>query len=233
MYLLGLPTRCRWARQVASVAQLAPRSVHLRRCEELGGERSSQSSKCAVSNPTTARRHLDESLTIVQALLAGDTVDFSGHIFQLEQATILPRRRRNRAHRDRRTIHAAFRRTTVRRRLARPVPVARAISEAVAKVEQLATDAGRDTVDWNHGLHLWCGVDPVRSARRVDGVPLPAALRTLRARYAPFGTPDEIAAYVGPYVDAGMRHLDLGPSPPRPTRPSTSRLRSRALLRAR
>ena len=170
------------------------------------------SSKCAVSIPRHAGRRLDESLTIVRALLAGDTVDFSGRIFQLEQATILPTPTKPVPIVIGGRSDAAFRRTArfgdgwlglflspERYR------------EAVAKVEQLATDAGRDTVDWNHGLHLWCGVGPSSDLLAESMESLYQLPFERFARYAPYGTPDEIAAYVGPYVDAGMRHLNLGP----------------------
>ena len=32
--------------------------------------------------------------------------------------------------------------------------------ESVVEVEQLAAADGRADVDWNHGMHFWCGVGP-------------------------------------------------------------------------
>jgi probable F420-dependent oxidoreductase len=209
VYLLGLRHPVPVARQVTSVAQLAPGRFVFG--VGLGGEDRHELEVCGV-DPTTRGRRLDESLTIVRALLAGDTVDFSGRIFQLEQATILPTPTKPVPIVIGGRSDAAFRRTArfgdgwlglflspERYR------------EAVAKVEQLATDAGRDTVDWNHGLHLWCGVGPGSDLLAESMESLYQLPFERFARYAPFGTPDEIAAYVGPYVDAGMRHLNLGP----------------------
>ena len=91
VYLLGLRHPVPVARQVATVAQLAPGRFVFG--VGLGGEDRHELEICGV-DPTTRGRRLDECLAIVRALLAGETVDFSGRIFQIEQARSFRRRRR-------------------------------------------------------------------------------------------------------------------------------------------
>ena len=79
VYLLALRHPVPVARQVATIAQLAPGRFVFG--VGLGGEDRHELEVCGV-DPTTRGRRLDEALSIVTALLAGETVDFAGRIFQ-------------------------------------------------------------------------------------------------------------------------------------------------------
>jgi hypothetical protein len=60
-------------------------------------------------------------------------------------------------------------------------------------------------------MHFWCGVGPSpdRLATAMESLyQIPFARFE---RYAPYGTPEAIADYVGPYVDAGAKHVNLAP----------------------
>ena len=219
------------ARQVATVAQLAPGRFVFG--VGLGGEDRHELEICGV-DPTTRGRRLDESLTIVRALLAGDTVDFEGRIFQIQQAKILPTPPARVPIVIGGRSEAAFRRTA---RLGDGwlglfVSVER-YRESIAHVEKLAAAEGRAGFEWYHGMHFWCGVGPSPDL-------LANAMESLYQtpferfeRYAPYGTPEAIADYVRPYIDAGARHVNLAPVAATPEEAIDTAAEVAELLRAR
>ena len=196
VYLLALRHPVAVARQVATVAQLAPGRFVFG--VGLGGEDRHELEICGV-DPSTRGRRLDECLTIVRALLAGETVDFAGRIFQIEQAAILP-------------TPAAPVPIVIGGRPSR-VPAdgtcsATAGSDCSSRPSAIATQSarsrswppteGRGGVEWYHGMHLWCGVGPSPDL-------LADAMESLYQtpferfeRYTPYGTPEAIADYVRP-----------------------------------
>lgn len=197
------------ARQVATVAQLAPGRFVFG--VGLGGEDRHELEICGV-DPATRGRRLDECLTIVRALLAGETVDFSGRIFQIEQAQIVPAPPVPVPIVIGGRSEAALRRTALLGDgwLGLFVSAER-YRQSVAQVEELAEAEGRAGVEWYHGMHFWCGVGPSPEL-------LANAMESLYqtpferfARYAPYGTAGMIADFVRPYVDAGARHVNLAP----------------------
>jgi alkanesulfonate monooxygenase SsuD/methylene tetrahydromethanopterin reductase-like flavin-dependent oxidoreductase (luciferase family) len=208
VYLLALRHPVPVARQVATVANLAPGRFVFG--VGLGGEDRHELEMCGV-DPTTRGRRLDESLTIVRALLAGETLDFSGRIFDVEQAKILP------------TpavpvpIVIGGRSDAALRRAARfgdgwlgLFVSADRYRASVREVEKLAAAEGRTDVDWFHGMHFWCGVGSAELlAATMEGLYRLPFERS--ERYAPSGTAHEIADYVRPYVDGGARHVNLAP----------------------
>ena len=159
---------------------------------------------------------MDECLEVLVRLLAGESVDFEGEFFQLRDARILPSpdppvpilvggrsaAALHRAGRVSQGWHAVF------------VSPER-FAVARAEVESVAAAAGRGSIDWQHGLQVWCGFDRSRDA----AVPrLATALEDFYklpferfARYAPAGMPAEVAAALAPYADAGCRNLNLIP----------------------
>jgi alkanesulfonate monooxygenase SsuD/methylene tetrahydromethanopterin reductase-like flavin-dependent oxidoreductase (luciferase family) len=208
VYLLALRHPVPVARQVATVAHLAPGRFVFG--VGLGGEDRHELEICGV-DPTTRGRRLDECLTIVRALLAGETLDFSGRIFEVERAKILPMPPIPVPILIGGRSDAAF------RRAARfgdgwlgLFVSADRYRAAVLEVEKLAAAEERSDVDWFHGMHFWCGVGSPE--------PLAATMERLYqlpferfARYAPSGTASEIADFVRPYVDGGARHVNLAP----------------------
>lgn len=213
VYLLPLRHPFPVARQVATLAQLAPGRIALG--VGLGGEDPRELENCGV-DPSTRGRRMDECLSLVSRLLAGETVDFRGEFFRLRGANILPvpdppvpilvggrsQAALRRAGRMSQGWHAVF---------VSPERFARARRE----VEASAREAGRGNVAWQHGIQVWCGFD--RSHDRA--LPrLAAALEEFYAlpferfaRYAPAGTPAEVAAALAPYRDAGCTNLNLIP----------------------
>src|SRR5438874_5002704 len=87
VYLLPLRHPAPVARQLSTLATYAPGRLVFG--VGIGGEDRHEVEICGV-DPATRGRRLDECLTVVRALLAGETVAFSGGILGVEPATILP-----------------------------------------------------------------------------------------------------------------------------------------------
>ena len=87
VYLLPLRHPLPVARQVASVAELAPGRLVFG--VGVGGDDRSEVANCGV-DPATRGRRMDESLGLVRRLLAGEKVDHRGEHFVLEGAAIRP-----------------------------------------------------------------------------------------------------------------------------------------------
>jgi alkanesulfonate monooxygenase SsuD/methylene tetrahydromethanopterin reductase-like flavin-dependent oxidoreductase (luciferase family) len=208
VYLLALRHPVPVARQVATIAQLAPGRFVFG--VGLGGEDRHELEVCGV-DPATRGRRLDESLTIVSALLAGETVDFSGMIFRVERATIRP------SPPARVPIVIGGRSDAALSRTARHgdgwlglFVSSDRYRDAVRTVEKVAVGCGRTNVAWDHGIHLWCGVgSPDRLAPAMESLYRLPFERF--ERYAPSGDAADIADYIRPYLDAGARHVNLAP----------------------
>jgi alkanesulfonate monooxygenase SsuD/methylene tetrahydromethanopterin reductase-like flavin-dependent oxidoreductase (luciferase family) len=209
VYLLALRHPVPAARQIATVANMAPGRLILG--VGVGGEDPHEYELCGV-DPRTRGRRLDECLDVVRALLTGDEIDHRGEFFQLERARILPRVEQTVPIVIGGRSDAAMRRTARRGDGWLGLFVsARRYAEAVAEVGRLAAEAGRGAVDWHHGMHFWCSFDgsPDRLAAAMEGLyQLPFSSFE---RYAPSGTPAEVAEVVRPYLAAGARHVNLAP----------------------
>src|SRR3954453_7812138 len=87
VYLLPLRHPAPVARQVNSLSQLAPGRFVFG--VGVGGEDPAEVALCGV-DPKTRGRRMDESLTIIRDLLAGETVTFSGEFFEIDEGRVLP-----------------------------------------------------------------------------------------------------------------------------------------------
>ena len=87
LYLLPLRHPVLVARQLASIAELAPGRLTLG--VGIGGEDPHELEICGV-DPRTVGRRMDESLQILRALSDGTPVSFDGEFFRLHDALILP-----------------------------------------------------------------------------------------------------------------------------------------------
>lgn len=213
VFLLPLRHPVPVARQVASIAHLTgDRFVF---GVGLGGDDPAEYRACGV-DPATRGRRMDESLDIVRALLDGETVTVKGRHFDLDAVTMVPAPRR------RVPIIVGGRADAAARRVARVgdgwlgVFVSPSRFAAMAtQIDQAAEALGRRGVQWRHGVHLWCGVGATREGARD---PLAAVMEGLYRqpfanfeRYAPYGTPDDVADALAPYIEAGCRSFNLSP----------------------
>jgi alkanesulfonate monooxygenase SsuD/methylene tetrahydromethanopterin reductase-like flavin-dependent oxidoreductase (luciferase family) len=211
LYLLALRHPVLVARQLSTLAEAAPGRLVLG--VGVGGEDRHEVEVCGV-DPRTRGRRMDESLVVLRALLAGDPVTHHGQFFDLDRALVLP------APSPPVPLVVGGRSDAALGRAARLGDgwlgiwvSARRYAEVVARVSDLAGEAGRGDVTWRHGLNVWCGLgDDADQGRRhlaegmtaMYGLPFEAF-----ARWSPSGSPEDVAAFLAPYVEAGARDLNL------------------------
>jgi alkanesulfonate monooxygenase SsuD/methylene tetrahydromethanopterin reductase-like flavin-dependent oxidoreductase (luciferase family) len=157
---------------------------------------------------------MDECLTVLRALMAGGAVTHRGDFFDLDQALVLP------APSPGVPLVVGGRSDAALSRAARLGDgwlgiwvSARRYAEVADRIADLADRAGRADVTWRHGLNVWCGLGDDRSEARqhlaagmtgMYGLPFEAF-----ERWSPYGSAEDVAAFLAPYVDAGVRDLNL------------------------
>ena len=213
VYLLPLRHPVPVARQVASVAALAPGRLVFG--VGVGGEDPAELRACGVE-PASRGRRMDEALAVLRPLLSGAEVSVDGAFFSLDGVRIAP------APEPPVPIVIGGRSDAALRRVARHgdgwlglwVSPAR-FADAVGLIGKYAAEEGRTVAQWQHGMHVWCGLGAsAGAARRELSAVMEAFYRVPFGkfeRYCPCGTPEEIAASLRPYVDAGCRSFNLIP----------------------
>ncbi len=213
VYLLPLRHPVPVARQVASLAALAPGRVNFG--VGIGGEDPTELRACGI-DPATRGRRMDEALTVLRPLLAGAEVSMSGDFFRLDRVRIRP------APTPPVPIVIGGRSDAALRRVARYgdgwlglwVSPER-YADATTRISRYARDAGRATTRWQHGMHVWCAFGTsAEAARSRLAMAMEEFYQTPFSkfeRYCPCGTAQEIAASLQPYVDAGCGSFNLIP----------------------
>src|SRR4051812_13689614 len=199
------------ARQLSDLAPLAPGRLVLG--VGIGGEDRHEYEVCGV-DPATRGARTDESLGLLRRLATGEPVTADGPCFPVRDARILPAWDV--------PILVGGRSDAAVRRAARfgdgwlGIWISpRRYAEVVGQVDALAAEAGRSPGTWRHELQVWCGFgDTVERATP----PLAQAMEAMYAapfsafaRYCPAGTPDDVAGFLRPYVEAGCRSFTLIP----------------------
>jgi len=199
------------ARQISTLAQFAPGRLTFG--VGVAGEDPQEFENCGVDVHTRGRR-ADESLHILRRLLAGEAVGYDGEFYRLQATRVLPAPdpwvplvvggRSDAALRRAATLGDGWSALFVS---------PRRFAEGVERISEQAGQAGRGRVAWEHALELWCGFgDSVEDARAKTaatmepfyGVPFDAF-----ERYCPVGTPEDVAAGLAPYVEAGARTFHM------------------------
>lgn len=213
LYLLPLRHPVPVARQVVSLAQLAGNRLVFG--VGLGGDDRHEMEICDV-DPSTRGRRFDSSLDVVRRLLAGESVTVDDEFFSISEAQVLP------TPPARVPIVVGGRSSAALRRtghfgdgwLGIFVSPNR-FSAAVDEVAAAAEARHREDVAWHHGMHVWCAFGETADAERRLAAALEGFYKlpfeTFR-RYAPAGSPAEIAEAVAPYLEAGCRYLNLMPA---------------------
>jgi alkanesulfonate monooxygenase SsuD/methylene tetrahydromethanopterin reductase-like flavin-dependent oxidoreductase (luciferase family) len=218
VYLLPLRHPVPVARQVASLAALAPGRVSFG--VGIGGEDPAELRACGI-DPATRGRRMDEALAVLRPLLAGAEVTMSGDFFRPDRVRVLP------APAPPVPIMIGGRSDAALHRVARHGDgwlglwvSPRRYADATARISQYAERAGRsgeagERDGWQHAMHVWCAFGAGAEAARAR---LAAAMEDFYQtpfskfeRYCPCGTPEEIAASLRPYVAAGCRSFNLIP----------------------
>ncbi|NIP16370.1 MAG: LLM class flavin-dependent oxidoreductase [Pseudomonadales bacterium] len=211
IYLLPLRHPVPVARQLATVNRLAPGRVLFG--VGIGGEDRHEIEVCGV-DPATRGRRMNESLGVLRGLMRGEEVTFHGEFFDLDQALIRPA-------------------------IQPPIPIivggrsdaalvragqlgdgwigawcsVRRFTQALGVIDEAAAQAERVDVTWQHGYQPWVGVADTRDeARRRVAAAMEAFYKVPFAsfeKYTPYGTPDEVASELTPYVQAGCRLMNF------------------------
>jgi alkanesulfonate monooxygenase SsuD/methylene tetrahydromethanopterin reductase-like flavin-dependent oxidoreductase (luciferase family) len=216
VYLLPLRHPVLVARQLADFAQLAPGRLVLG--VGVGGEDRHEVSVCGV-DPATRGSRMNECLAIVRQLLDGSAVSFHGAFFDLDEAVIAP------APAVPIPIIVGGRSDTAVRRAGRlgdgwlgiwNSPERFAAATALAADEAART--GRPGPPSRHAMQVWCGLAESKQAARACIAPVMEAFYQLPferfERYCPYGTADDVAEFLTPYVDAGCAEFNLIPQSP-------------------
>ena len=212
VYLLPLRHPIPVARQLANLAEMAPGRISFG--VGVGGDDRHEVEICGV-DPRSRGRRTDESLDILQRLLAGETVDHSGEFFNFEQARIIP------TPDPPIPVYVGGRADAALRRAGKYADgwlgiwcSSERYAESIAIYNQAAEDARRD-VQADHGIQLWVGVGKDRTeAASFVGPAMEGFYRVpfeKFSRYTPHGTVDDIVDFLAPYLEAGCRPFNLPP----------------------
>ncbi len=213
VFLLALRHPTPVALQCAMIDQLAHGRFVLG--VGIGGEDANEWLACGI-DPRTRARRTDEALQILRSLWTEEETTFAGKYFQLDKVRMQPKPFRE----DGIPIHIGGRSDAALRRTARygdgwtAIWVsARRMREAREKIDEWAAAEGRDPTRIRLGLQLWHAVGDDRDqarerlARRMQGfykIPYDRF-----EKYSPYGTAEEIAEFLGPYLEAGVDRINL------------------------
>jgi alkanesulfonate monooxygenase SsuD/methylene tetrahydromethanopterin reductase-like flavin-dependent oxidoreductase (luciferase family) len=201
------------ARQLATIAQLAPGRLTLG--VGVGGEDRHEIEVCGV-DPRTRGRRMDESLRVLRQLSAGTPVTFDGEFFTLDNSLILP------APSPSIPLIVGGRSDAAVSRAARLgdgwLGIWVSARRYAAVRDQIADEAaavGRDATQFEHALNVWCGFGSTNEAAREH------VAREMQRfyqmpyepfeRYSPYGTPEAIAEFLYPYIEAGCTAFNVIP----------------------
>jgi alkanesulfonate monooxygenase SsuD/methylene tetrahydromethanopterin reductase-like flavin-dependent oxidoreductase (luciferase family) len=213
LYLLPLRHPVLVARQLATIAQLAPGRLTLG--VGIGGEDRHEIEVCGV-DPQTRGRRMDECLQILRGLADGEPVTFDGEFVSLNDALIVP------APSPRIPLIVGGRSDAAVSRAARlgdgwlgiwvsPHRFASVRDQITCE----ASEAGRDASAFEHALNVWCGFAPTReSARDLLATQMQAFYQMPFEpfeRYSPYGTPQHVAEFLSPYIEAGCSAFNVIP----------------------
>jgi alkanesulfonate monooxygenase SsuD/methylene tetrahydromethanopterin reductase-like flavin-dependent oxidoreductase (luciferase family) len=201
------------ARQLTDFAELAP--ARLTFGVGVGGEDRNEVAICGV-DPATRGRRMDECLTVVRQLLTGKPVSFHGTFFDLDDAVIGP------APTETVPIIIGGRSDAAIKRVGRLGDgwlgiwnSARRFAAAVEMAGEEAARIGRVDPPTRHAMQVWCGIADSRQAARACLAPAMEAFYQLPferfERYCPYGTAEDVAEFLAPYVAAGCNEFNLIP----------------------
>jgi alkanesulfonate monooxygenase SsuD/methylene tetrahydromethanopterin reductase-like flavin-dependent oxidoreductase (luciferase family) len=213
LYLLPLRHPVPVARQLATIAQLAPGRLTFG--VGVGGEDPHELEVCGVE-PKTRGRRMDESLQILRGLGDGAPVSFDGEFFSLRNTVIAP------APSPSIPLIVGGRSDAAVSRAARlgdgwlGIWVSpRRFAAVRDEIDEEASRSGRDPSRFEHGLNVWCGFSARRDTARQ---PLATQMQAFYQmpfepfeRYSPYGTPEQVADFLFPYIEAGCAAFNVIP----------------------
>jgi alkanesulfonate monooxygenase SsuD/methylene tetrahydromethanopterin reductase-like flavin-dependent oxidoreductase (luciferase family) len=219
VYLLALRHPVPTARQIATLCESAPGRLILG--IGVGGEDRHEIEVCGV-DPKTRGRRTSEAMIALRGLLEGVPTTFNGEFFEFDSALIRP------APDPKVPMIVGGRSDAAIARAARHGDgwlgvwsSPRRFAAVLREIDAIAERAGRSenndraALDWQHGLQVWVGIDhdkDVARARLAKGMEQMYRIPFERfERYSPYGSVEEIADFLAPYVDAGCRMFNVMP----------------------
>jgi alkanesulfonate monooxygenase SsuD/methylene tetrahydromethanopterin reductase-like flavin-dependent oxidoreductase (luciferase family) len=213
LYLLPLRHPVLVARQLATIAELAPGRLTLG--VGIGGEDPHEIEICGVE-PATRGRRMDECLRILRGLGDSEPLTFNGEFFTLKDAMIAP------TPSPPIPLVVGGRSNAAVSRAARlgdgwlGIWVSpRRYADVREQITRQAEEVGRDAGGFEHALNVWCGFGPSREAAREHVAGQMQRFYQMPfepfERYSPYGTAQDVAAFLSPYVDAGCTAFNLIP----------------------
>jgi len=213
VYLLPLRHPTPVARQVQCIAESAPGRLILG--VGVGGEDPHEFEVCGV-DPRTRGARMDEALSILRRLLAGETVSSDGPHFPLVDAQVLP------AVDPPVPLVIGGRSNAAVRRAGRHgdgyVGVwisPRRFAGVVSEIREAADAAGRPDAEIEPALYVWSGLGGTREEARARVSTRMQELYRIDfenfEKYTPYGSADEVASFLAPYVEAGCQRFNLVP----------------------
>ena len=212
VYLVALRHPAVVARQLATIALFAPGRFTFG--VGVGGDDPSELELCGI-NPRERGARTTEVLRCVRLFMSGEEVEYRGRFFDfrgaIRPAPTVPIPILVGGRSDAALVRAGQLGDGWLALWVSP----RRFEEAVDRVHDVAAEAGRDGVRWQHALQLWAGF----GASREEGRQLVS--RTMSAayalpfdrfeRYVPCGSPEAVADALAPYVEAGCRRFNFVP----------------------
>jgi alkanesulfonate monooxygenase SsuD/methylene tetrahydromethanopterin reductase-like flavin-dependent oxidoreductase (luciferase family) len=216
VYLLPLRHPVLVARQLADIAQIAPGRLTFG--VGVGGEDRHEVSSCGI-DPATRGLRMNECLAIVRELLTGKPVTYHGTFFDLDEVIIAP------APAEAIPIIVGGRSDAAIRRAGRFgdgwLGIWNSPRRFAAAVELAAEEAAlavRPDPPRQHAMQVWCGLADSKEGARACLAPAMEAFYQLPferfEKYCPYGTADDVAEFLAPYVAAGCTAFNLIPQSP-------------------
>jgi alkanesulfonate monooxygenase SsuD/methylene tetrahydromethanopterin reductase-like flavin-dependent oxidoreductase (luciferase family) len=213
LYLLPLRHPVPVARQLATIAQFAPGRLTLG--VGIGGEDPHEIEICGV-DPRTRGRRMDECLQVLRGIGEGKPVDFEGSFFSLHDALVLPEPspavplivggRSDAAVNRAATFGDGWLGIWIS---------PRRYAAVRDQIDERAAEVGRDATGFEHALNIWCGFGSTRESARDSLATQMEAFYQMPfepfERYSPYGSAEQVADFVRPYIDAGCSCINVIP----------------------
>lgn len=213
VYVITLRHPAPVARQIATLCSLAPGRFTLG--VGIGGDDPRELELCGV-DPRSRGARGSEAIELLRALISGEEVTYSGRFFEVERAAIRP------APEPPPAIVVGGRSNAALERAGRLgdawigvwVSPGR-FATAAERFAEHAAAAGRAVTEPEHVLQLWAGFGPDPASAQRTVAPVLESAYDLPAerfeRYVPCGRPADVAAALGPFVEAGARKFNIVP----------------------
>jgi alkanesulfonate monooxygenase SsuD/methylene tetrahydromethanopterin reductase-like flavin-dependent oxidoreductase (luciferase family) len=211
VYLLALRNPIVVARQLATLSESAPGQLLFG--VGVGGEDRNEVAMCGV-DPKNRGRRTNECLEILRGLETGEPMDYQGEFFRFDRAWIRP------AIDPHIPILIGGRSSAAVERAARFGDGWLAVWCSPERYQRVSDEISQHpdrepTTAPLHGLQIWVGVDDdaERAKQRLARGMEDFYKTPFRAfeKYSPWGTPQQIAAFLRPYRDAGCRLFNIMP----------------------